>query len=112
MTFRRSAAVIAAMGVAALGGCSPADEDADIRVPPAGAGFDYQLGGVYDPPAEVGVVARDSTVEPVGGGVYDICYVNGFQTQPGDAEHWLAEHPELVLRDETGGPIADPDWPD
>jgi hypothetical protein len=56
------------------------------------------------------VVVRDATAEP--SGRYDVCYVNGFQTQPGDAAHWLDEHPDLVLRDAAGEPVADPDWPD
>jgi hypothetical protein len=101
-------AAIAALAL--LSGCVPAPPDRDIPLPPAGAAFDYQLGGAYDPPAGVEVVARDSTAEP--SGLYDICYVNGFQTQPGDGEHWLTEHPDLVLRDAEGGPVADPDWPD
>jgi hypothetical protein len=58
------------------------------------------------------VVARDSTDEPVGDGAYDICYINGFQTQPGEGERWLAEHPDLLLRDADGAPFIDPGWPD
>ena len=93
-----------------LAGCT-AVPDADIPLPPAGAGFDYQLGGGYPVPPSVTVVARDSTDAPADG-VYNICYVNGFQTQPGDGEHWLAEHPSLVLRTASGEPYVDPGWPD
>jgi len=96
-----------------LAACAPVPvegADDDFPLPPAGAGFDYQLGGAYEPPPGVEVVARDATAEP--SGHYDICYVNGFQTQPGEGEHWLAEHPSLVLRDADGDPVADPDWPD
>jgi hypothetical protein len=82
-----------------------------VRLPPQGAGFDYQLGGAYDPPAGAVVVARDSTEAPASSG-YAICYVNGFQTQPGESAHWLDEHPDLVLRDGAGEPLADPGWPD
>ena len=72
---------------------------------PEGAQPDYQLGGAYDAPAGVGIVARDSQERPAG--VYDICYVNGFQTQPG------VEWPDaLLLHDETGAPLIDPNWPD
>jgi hypothetical protein len=98
--------------LATLTGCVPSEEAPDIRLPPAGAAFDYQLGGGYGPPEGVSVVARDSTDESVGAGVYDICYVNGFQTQPGEGEHWVAEHPALVLRDADGAPVVDPGWPD
>jgi hypothetical protein len=88
-----------------------ADHENGIWLPPTGVGFDYQLGGPYDPPPGVVVVARDSTAEPAPGH-YNICYVNGFQTQPGESETWLDEHPDLVLRDGAGEPIADPGWPD
>ncbi len=89
------------------------DEDGDsaILLPPANAQFDYQLGGAYDPPAGVMVVARDRTAVPAAG-LYNICYVNGFQTQPDEANWWLTQHPDLILRDGNGDPVIDPDWPD
>jgi hypothetical protein len=113
-----TAGVIAALAAAAvaLTGCTvsePPDQQipTGVQPPPQGAGFDYQLGGAYDPPADAVVVARDSTASPPSTG-YAICYVNGFQTQPGESAHWLAEHPDLVLRDAAGAPLADPGWPD
>lgn len=113
MSHRLALAVVCAIAaLATLAGCVPSEEAADIPLPPAGAAFDYQLGGGYDPPEGVTVVARDSTDDPVGESVYDICYVNGFQTQPGEGEHWLAEHPALVLRDADGSPVVDLGWPD
>jgi hypothetical protein len=71
---------------------------------------DYQLGGSYPPPADTSIVARDSTdrAEP---GVYSICYLNGFQTQPDAVEWWQSTHPELLLT-ANGKPVHDPDWPD
>ncbi|WP_255371942.1 endo alpha-1,4 polygalactosaminidase [Cellulosimicrobium sp. CUA-896] len=45
-------------------------------------------------------------------GAYSVCYVNGFQTQPGEGSRWLEDHPDLVLRDAAGEPVVDPDWPD
>lgn len=78
--------------------------------PPSGAGFDYQLGGAYDPPPGATIVARDRTAEPAGRG-YDICYVNGFQTQPGDSAAFAREHPELLVTVD-GAPLVDPGWPD
>jgi hypothetical protein len=77
-----------------------------IALPPTGTRFDYQLGGASKVPAGVGIVVRDSTDAPAPG-VYGICYVNGFQTQPGAA--WPAE---LLVRGADGTPIADPGWPD
>ncbi len=77
-----------------------------VALPPAGAAFDYQLGGAYDPPPGVEVVVRDSTADPAPG-AYSVCYVNGFQTQP--EVDWPDE---LVLHDESGAPLVDPNWPD
>ncbi len=73
---------------------------------PAGAVADYQLGGGYPPPAGVTVVVRDSTDRPEPG-YFNICYVNGFQTQPG--VEWPAE---LLVPGPDGQPLADPGWPD
>ena len=101
--------------VVLLAGCTTAPDAGPpatrVPLPPAGAGFDYQLGGGYPLPDGVTVVARDSTDSPAEG-AYGVCYVNGFQTQPGEGEHWLAEHPDLVLRDAGGEPFVDPGWPD
>ncbi len=73
---------------------------------PPGAVADYQLGGAYPPAPGVTVVVRDSTDEPEPG-LFNICYVNGFQTQPGD--DWPAD---LLVTSRDGVPLADPDWPD
>lgn len=80
-----------------------------LALPPADGGFDYQLGDAYPPPAGVVIVARDRTASPEPG-MYNICYVNGFQAQPDAADWWLGEHPELILRDEMGDPVIDVDW--
>ncbi len=82
-----------------------------IRELPTGVGFDYQLGGSYPPPAGVEIVTRDSTSRPVVG-LYNICYINGFQTQSEDKRFWLDRHPSLVLRYSDGRPVFDPGWPD
>lgn len=106
----RSPALLAAAVVLALTatGCS---SGAPLATP--GGGFpsetkaDYQLGGAYAPPAGVGIVARDSTA-PAAEDAWSICYVNGFQTQPGEAERWS---PDLLLAG-PDGPVVDPAWPD
>lgn len=72
------------------------------------AAFDYQLGGGYEPPAGVSLVARDRTDTPSG---TSICYINGFQTQPGELSVWR-KHPTLLLRDSRGRAIRDKNWPD
>ncbi|MEU6129010.1 endo alpha-1,4 polygalactosaminidase [Saccharopolyspora sp. NPDC047091] len=83
----------------------------DRSAPPVGGVHDYQLGGAYPPPAGVTVVTRDSTAEPVPG-LHNICYVNGFQTQPADRDLWLEQRRDLVLSGPDGEPVIDPDWPD
>lgn len=88
---------------------APADSsaDGDWALPPVGAVPDYQLGGAYDPAAEVGIVGRDRSAEPAAD-VYSICYVNGFQTQPGELDTWDAD----LLLQHDGETVFDPDWPD
>ncbi|GAB2608573.1 hypothetical protein Aab01nite_60880 [Paractinoplanes abujensis] len=79
--------------------------------PPANAGFDYQIGSPYQPPAGVKVVSRDYTAA-VAAGLYNICYVNAFQTQADAAAKrwWETNHPSVLLRDSKGKPVVDPDW--
>ena len=98
--------LLAAALLLLLAGCAAAEP-----VFPTSGRADYQLGGAWQPPDDVTVVARDRTDSPLEG-VYSICYINGFQTQPQEADFWLDEHPELVLRDAAGEPQVDPNWPD
>jgi len=79
------------------------------RVLPVDARVDYQLGGAYPPPTGVTVVSRDRGAPPAAG-LFNICYVNGFQIQPDEEAFWTSQHPELVLRDSGGAPVIDPDW--
>ena len=79
-----------------------------VTAPPADAGFDYQIGGAYEPAADVGIVSRDRTEAPARG-AYNVCYVNAFQTQPDAAGWWRREHPELILR-KQGRPVVDGFW--
>jgi len=72
---------------------------------------DYQLGGSYTPPSGVTIVERDSTARPAKG-KYNVCYVNGFQTQPESARTWTKSYPSAILRDRAGKPVSDPGWPD
>ncbi len=111
--------VAVALVVAACSARTQPAEVGEVSVPvsssarpfPAGAAADYQLGGAYPPPAGVGVVVRDSSAEPVVG-LYNVCYVNGFQTQPAERELWLGERRDLVLFGQDGHPLVDPNRPD
>jgi hypothetical protein len=78
---------------------------------PVNAVVDYQLGGAYPPPDGVTLVVRDSTAEPADG-YYNVCYVNGFQTQPAERDRWLADRADLVLYGADGSPLVDENWPD
>ncbi|WP_250983997.1 endo alpha-1,4 polygalactosaminidase [Rhizobium sp. CG4] len=67
------------------------EQNQRVKPIPSRAIPDYQLGGSYEPPLGVTVVARDSTAMPAEG-LYNICYVNGFQTSRtaiGQKSFWL-----------------------
>lgn len=104
----RSGAVLASLlGALALlvSATGSATETSRATLPPAHAGFDYQIGGAYPPPDGVEVVTRDRGAEPVDG-LYNICYVNAFQAQPGAEGEWG----ELLLRDANGDVVYDENW--
>ncbi|MEU9863672.1 endo alpha-1,4 polygalactosaminidase [Streptomyces sp. NPDC047971] len=107
----------------AVAGCTSSDgphgtdDSAPSSRPPSGKvvppephiGFDYQIGGPYEPPAGVTAVSRDRTAKPAPG-LYNVCYVNAFQTQPDATDWWRTNHPDLLLRDASGAPVMDEDW--
>ncbi|MFH9610931.1 endo alpha-1,4 polygalactosaminidase [Streptomyces sp. NPDC017448] len=119
--FRRTGALAAlACAVAVAAGAGLLLSHASAADPPAGAvpevvpptaqvPFDYQLGGAYTPPAGVGAVSRDRGAEPADG-LYNVCYVNAFQTQPDALDWWTEHHPDLLLRDGEGEPVEDDAW--
>jgi hypothetical protein len=102
--------VVAAVALAAsLVSCAATTPPAPaISLPPAGGSPDYQLGGAYPPADGVTIVARDRAAEPAEG-LYSICYVNAFQTQPGEQGDWPAD---TLLRTADGAAFIDPGWPD
>ena len=75
---------------------------------PTGTHVDYQLGGSAPAPADVGIVVRDREAPPHEGR-YNVCYVNGFQTQAHEKAFWL-KRPALVLRNRDGDPVVDEAW--
>ncbi|CAL9591586.1 hypothetical protein SUDANB145_05236 [Streptomyces sp. enrichment culture] len=103
-----SRTALTAAGAVALAAlvCAPGNATAaTVTLPPAGAGFDYQIGGAYTPPAGVEVVTRDHEDAPADG-LYNICYVNAFQTQPGATDEWKG----LLLEDADGNVVYDDEW--
>src|SRR5436190_23204259 len=75
---------------------------------PPDTDVDYQLGGASEPAANVGIVVRDRT-EPPAAGLFNVCYVNGFQAQP-DAKGFWRHHDDLLLHDASGQPVVDEAW--
>ena len=75
---------------------------------PPDTDVDYQLGGASEPAANVGIVVRDRT-DPPAAGLYNVCYVNGFQTQPNEKRFWRG-HRDLLLHDADGQPVVDEAW--
>ena len=100
-------AILAATLVAVQAGVI---EKRAVTLPPTNGKFDYQLGGAYTPPSGTVTVVRDRTA-PIAAGLYNICYVNAFQTQPGETNWWKANHDNLLLRRSNGQYFEDPDWP-
>ncbi|MFI2780414.1 endo alpha-1,4 polygalactosaminidase [Streptomyces sp. ALB3] len=118
---RMATGIAHALAVGLLAGCSAAGGEsaeagpeqrakpAEVLLPTAGMGFDYQIGGGYTPSDGVRAVSRDREDEPARG-MYNVCYVNAFQTQPGALEWWQDTHPGLLLRDDEGELIIDEGW--
>ncbi|WP_239153361.1 endo alpha-1,4 polygalactosaminidase [Virgisporangium aliadipatigenens] len=79
-----------------------------IKPLPVNQQFDYQIGGAYTPPSGTKIVSRDHTAQPAAG-LYNICYVNAYQTQDFDAADWLKNRKDLVLH-KNGNPVGDTKW--
>jgi hypothetical protein len=90
------------------GRLAPAYGGTAVSLPPTGTDWDYQLGGARPVPARVGIVERDRAARPLAG-KYDICYVNGFQTQVAQHRFWRRHHWSLVLK-RDGRPVVDTVW--
>lgn len=89
-------------------GIAAAPASGAVTPPPAGAQFDYQIGGAYPPASAVGVVDRDRT-DPPAAGKYNVCYINAFQTQPDAVGWWRARHSDLLLKS-RGRYVVDSAW--
>ncbi|MFE1973971.1 endo alpha-1,4 polygalactosaminidase [Streptomyces hygroscopicus] len=97
-----AAAVAAVVAISVSNGASASE----VALPPVHGGFDYQIGGAYTPPKGVDIVSRDRKDSPADG-LYNICYVNAFQVQPGERDQWPDD---LLLRDANGDLVIDEDW--
>jgi hypothetical protein len=106
------------LALAAACGGSPAGDGDDVPgdgpatglvLPPVDGAVDYQLGGAYAPPAGVAIVSRDRTAA-IASGLYNVCYINGFQIQPDEESFFMTMHPALILRDASDQPVIDVEW--
>lgn len=75
---------------------------------PSNSGASYQLGGAYAPEPDAHVVVRDRTSAPVPDH-FNVCYLNAFQTQPGELRWWRSVAPQLLLR-KAGRLVIDLSW--
>ncbi len=80
-----------------------------LELPPAAGRVSYQIGGAYPVPAGVNIVDRDHAAAP-DEAAYSICYVNAYQSQPGEINWWATHHPDLLLRNNSGELIIDTQW--
>lgn len=103
------ARLLAGVLLLVLPGCGGEARAATVTLPPVNAKFDYQIGGAYAPPGGVKVVSRDRGAAPAAG-LYNICYINAFQAQPGEATWWQKNHDDLLLRDNHGAYVVDDAW--
>lgn len=87
----------------------PPAQTRTLKTFPAATVFDYQIGGLYPPAPNVGIVDRDRSQKGVEGR-FNICYVNAYQVQPGEVDAWKKDHPTLLLRDRSGGLVMDEEW--
>ncbi|MFD0639352.1 endo alpha-1,4 polygalactosaminidase [Catenulispora yoronensis] len=107
-----SASATASASASATASAHPSTPSAvhgKVQPLPAGAKWDYQIGGAYPPPAGVRVVSRDRSAAPAPG-LYNICYLNAFQAQPDATGWWRANHPDLLLKTASGAPVIDQNW--
>ncbi len=83
-------------------------EPVELQPLPAGTAWDYQIGGPRHFEAEVGIVVRDR-LDPTAG-VYDVCYINAFQTQAAELKFWRHESRRDLLLRNAGEPVMDGAW--
>lgn len=85
----------------------PVGARAEVTPLPDDTHADYQLSGPSPLEPGVGIVVRDREDRPAAG-AYNVCYVNGFQTQPHERRFWRARRHLLLKR--GGRPVVDEAW--
>ena len=103
----RRALLLALLLVVGVVGFAGPPSYAEVEGLPSGTDVDYQLGGAAPMPPHVGIIVRDRHAKPAPGR-YNVCYVNGFQTQPDEKRFWRARW-WLVLK-QNGRAVVDEAW--
>lgn len=103
-----TAALLLPLVIAPIGsGSVTPPAQATVRALPVDTDVDYQLGGSRPVPEHVGIVARDREAAPLVGR-YNVCYVNGFQTQTNEHKFWRQRKALILHR--HGRPVTDEAW--
>jgi Glycoside-hydrolase family GH114 len=76
--------------------------------PPVHAMFSYQIGGPFPPEPGIGIVDRDRHDTPAAG-LYNVCYINAFQSQA-DEHRWWLRRPRSLLLFRHGRAVVDGQW--
>jgi len=105
---RVSVAVSVGLVAVAMGFLQPAS-GLDYALPAPNAKWDYQIGPAYAPRTGVTMVSRDREAAPAEG-LFNLCYVNAYQTQPNETKWWKNNHNNLLLKKAGGGYVVDSYW--
>jgi hypothetical protein len=112
---------ITALALGAVGTVTHA-QAGSVQLPPESGDFDYQIFGRYPANERVKIVSSNAGIRadpsiseaipdaPLDPNVYNICYVNAFQTQVDDNDFWLTQHNDLILK-QGDTPLEDTRWP-
>jgi hypothetical protein len=113
---------VAALALVSSAYVSHAGAQAQIEPLPASGGWDYQLYGRYQSDPRVSIVSSNAGIRadptlavaqdvPIDPSLYNICYLNAFQTQPEDNQFWAGpNYAHLILMNGTE-PVEDERWP-
>ncbi|MBF4161924.1 endo alpha-1,4 polygalactosaminidase [Nocardioides acrostichi] len=103
----RRRAMQIAIGMTAVVALAWSGSASALEALPSDTNVDYQLGGAAGPDDGVGIVVRDRSEAPADG-LVNVCYVNGFQTQPDQKRFWRHRWSLVLKRD--GKPVVDSAW--
>src|SRR6185312_9339435 len=113
---------VAALALASSALATHVQAQAAVEPLPATGGWDYQLYGRYQSDPRVSIVSSNAGIHadpslpiaddaPVDMSLYNICYLNAFQTQPEDNQFWAdPAYSHLILMNGAEA-VEDKRWP-